>query len=64
MALVRPCPLFYSFDDLNKRFCKLIRSTNLHLNFEYVTKLMFKKLPHLKYLSLTNLNIGGETFQI
>jgi hypothetical protein len=40
--------LFHSFDDLNKRFCKLIRSTNLHLNFENVTKLMFEELPHLK----------------
>jgi hypothetical protein len=52
--------LFYPFDDLNKRFCKLIRSTNLHLNFENVTKLMFEEFPHLKYLSLTNLKDENE----
>jgi len=44
--------LFYSFDDLNKRFCKLIRSTNLHLNFENVTKTRQDSLINEKIISL------------
>jgi hypothetical protein len=38
---VNPFEIFYSFGQLNSRFSRLIRSTPLRLNFEYIRKSLF-----------------------
>jgi hypothetical protein len=36
--------IFHSFDQLNHRFSKLIRSNPLHLNFDNMNKLIFNQI--------------------
>jgi len=63
--------IFYSFDQLNYRFTKLIRTIPLHLNFQYVQKTIFDQFcrtikfnPELKNqiysLQLSNKDTCGQ----
>jgi hypothetical protein len=63
--------LFYSFDQLNYRFHRLIRNTSLHLNLHHMNKSLFDQLcqemllnPQMKSeiisLELSNKNTSGQ----
>ncbi|UJR19796.1 hypothetical protein I4U23_022929 [Adineta vaga] len=63
--------IFYSFDDLNSRFNKLIRTIQLNMNFEYVRKIIFDKFcqtmqsnpetkKQISSLKLSNKNTCGQ----
>ena len=72
LAYLGALDVFHSFDQLNKRFNKLIRTIRLYLNFEYVRKTIFDRFceqlllnPEMKqYIYSLNLSNRDACSQI